>query len=201
MTVLESCFCDTDRVNIDCAFESCLCGVLWLVWMCDECTWHHKTFLVQWCWHLAIKLYWTLTESYPYPADVADTTMIAQTTSEVRVLRPPPPSPRFLRSPSGTSTPSHTCTLARVPVLPAMLMTKQRGPVRHCRCAPPPFVEPTASFWTKNKLTFRVIGPRFVLLIFFSVPLFFLLCWLWLISVAHLIVLKERWLLDFCGRH
>ena len=26
--------------------------------MCDECTWHHKTFLVQWVyWHLAIKLY------------------------------------------------------------------------------------------------------------------------------------------------
>ena len=25
--------------------------------MCDECTWHHKTFLVQLYWHLAIKLY------------------------------------------------------------------------------------------------------------------------------------------------
>ena len=25
--------------------------------MCDECTWHHKTFLVQLYWHLPIKLY------------------------------------------------------------------------------------------------------------------------------------------------
>ena len=34
------------------------CNVLWLEWMCDECTWHHKTFLVQSVyWHLAIKLY------------------------------------------------------------------------------------------------------------------------------------------------
>ena len=24
---------------------------------CDECTWHHKTFLVQLYWHLAVKLY------------------------------------------------------------------------------------------------------------------------------------------------
>ena len=24
--------------------------------MCDECTWHHKTFLVQLYWHMAIKL-------------------------------------------------------------------------------------------------------------------------------------------------
>ena len=31
---------------------------LWLEWMCDECTWHHKTFLVQLYWHLAIKLYY-----------------------------------------------------------------------------------------------------------------------------------------------
>ena len=31
--------------------------VLWLAWMCDECTWHHKIFLVQLYWHLAIKLY------------------------------------------------------------------------------------------------------------------------------------------------
>ena len=27
---------------------------LWLAWMCDECTWHHKTFLAQWYRHLAI---------------------------------------------------------------------------------------------------------------------------------------------------
>ena len=32
-------------------------NVLRLVWMCDECTWHHKTFLVQLYWHLAVKLY------------------------------------------------------------------------------------------------------------------------------------------------
>ena len=32
-------------------------SVLCLEWMCDECTWHHKTFLVQLYWHLAIKLY------------------------------------------------------------------------------------------------------------------------------------------------
>ena len=33
-------------------------NVLWLEWMCDECTWHHKTFLMQSVyWHLAIKLY------------------------------------------------------------------------------------------------------------------------------------------------
>ena len=25
--------------------------------MCDECTWHYKTFLMQMYWHLAIKLY------------------------------------------------------------------------------------------------------------------------------------------------
>ena len=25
--------------------------------MCNECTWHHKTFLLQLSWHLAIKLY------------------------------------------------------------------------------------------------------------------------------------------------
>ena len=31
--------------------------VLWLVWLYDECTWHHKTFLVQLYWHLAIKLH------------------------------------------------------------------------------------------------------------------------------------------------
>ena len=137
----------------------------------------------------------------PYPAAVADTTMIAQTTLEVRVLRPPPPSPRVLRSPSGTSTPSHTCTLARVPVLPAMLMTKQRGPVRHCRCAPPPFVEPTASFWTKNKLTFRVTGPQFFYTFFFSVPLssFFVDCgsFLWLTSSSSR---RDGLLTCFCGR-
>ena len=148
-----------------------------------------------------VVLYWTLTESYPYPAAVADTTMIAQTTLEVRVLRPPPPSPRVLRSPSGTSTPSHTCTLARVPVLPAMLMTKQRGPVRHCRCAPPPFVEPTASFWTK-KLTFRVTGPQFFYTFFFSVPVssFFVDCgsFLWLTSSSSR---RDGLLTCFCGRH
>ena len=27
-----------------------------LAWMCDECTWHHKTFPVQLYWHLEIKL-------------------------------------------------------------------------------------------------------------------------------------------------
>ena len=33
-------------------------NVLWLEWMCDECTWHHKTVLVQSVyWHLAIKWY------------------------------------------------------------------------------------------------------------------------------------------------
>ena len=31
--------------------------VLWLAWMYDECTWHHKTFLMQLYWHLVIKLY------------------------------------------------------------------------------------------------------------------------------------------------
>ena len=31
--------------------------VLWLAWMCDECTWHHKTFLMELYWLLAIKLY------------------------------------------------------------------------------------------------------------------------------------------------
>ena len=30
--------------------------VLWLVWVCDVCIWHHKTFLVQLYWHLGIKL-------------------------------------------------------------------------------------------------------------------------------------------------
>ena len=25
--------------------------------MCDECTWHHKTFLMELYWHLAIQLY------------------------------------------------------------------------------------------------------------------------------------------------
>ena len=35
-----------------------LLNVLWLEWMCDDCTWHHITFLVQSLyWHLAIKLY------------------------------------------------------------------------------------------------------------------------------------------------
>ena len=33
------------------------CDVLWLGWMCDECTLHHETFLEQLYWHLAIKLY------------------------------------------------------------------------------------------------------------------------------------------------
>ena len=33
-------------------------NILWLEWLCDECTWQHKTFLVQSAyWHLAIKLY------------------------------------------------------------------------------------------------------------------------------------------------
>ena len=31
--------------------------VLWREWMCDECTWHHKTFLEQLYWHLATKMY------------------------------------------------------------------------------------------------------------------------------------------------
>ena len=37
----------------------CCCNliVLWLAWMCCECTWHRRTFLVQLYWHLAIKLY------------------------------------------------------------------------------------------------------------------------------------------------
>ena len=41
-----------------CLFAVVVINVLWLEWMCDECTWHHKTFLVQSVyWHLAIKLY------------------------------------------------------------------------------------------------------------------------------------------------
>jgi len=33
-------------------------NILWLEWLCNECTWQHKTFLVQSAyWHLAIKLY------------------------------------------------------------------------------------------------------------------------------------------------
>ena len=40
-------------------------NVLWLKWMCDECTWHHKTFLVQSVyWHLAIKLYCSVLNMY-----------------------------------------------------------------------------------------------------------------------------------------
>ena len=31
--------------------------LLWLVWMCDTCTWQHKACLVQLCWHSAMKLY------------------------------------------------------------------------------------------------------------------------------------------------
>ena len=41
-----------------CLFAVVVINVLWLEWMCDECTWHYKTFLVQSVyWHLAIKLY------------------------------------------------------------------------------------------------------------------------------------------------
>ena len=41
-----------------CLFALVIKNVLWLEWMRDECTWHHKTFLVQSeYWHLAIKLY------------------------------------------------------------------------------------------------------------------------------------------------
>ena len=35
----------------------CCCCNLMMVWMCDECTWHYKTFLVQLYWHLTIKMY------------------------------------------------------------------------------------------------------------------------------------------------
>ena len=59
---------------------------------------------------------WMLTVSYC--TTVADTTMIAQTTSAVQVLRlPPPPSPKALRSPLGTSTPSHIQALAKTSAL------------------------------------------------------------------------------------
>ena len=43
-----------------CLFAVVVIYVSWLVQMCDECTWHHKTFLVQLYWHLAIKLYCNL---------------------------------------------------------------------------------------------------------------------------------------------
>ena len=40
--------------------DVCCCSnlndVLWLAWMCNESTWHHKTFLAQLYWHLAMKL-------------------------------------------------------------------------------------------------------------------------------------------------
>ena len=33
----------------------CYCNYsLWLAWMCDECAWHHTTFLVQLCWRYAL---------------------------------------------------------------------------------------------------------------------------------------------------
>ena len=40
--------------------------VIWLAWICDDCTWHHKTFPEQLHWHLAIKLYCVvLYQAYP----------------------------------------------------------------------------------------------------------------------------------------
>ena len=38
-------------------------NVLWLAWMSDECTRHHKTFLVQMCSHLAIEIWNRMTAS------------------------------------------------------------------------------------------------------------------------------------------
>ena len=45
-------------------FLCCCIFIFIFVWMSDECTWHHKTFLVQLYWHLAIKLHCTLCITY-----------------------------------------------------------------------------------------------------------------------------------------
>ena len=41
--------------------------VLWLAWMCGECAWDHKTFLVQIYWHLVIKPHCIVRNISKYP--------------------------------------------------------------------------------------------------------------------------------------
>ena len=44
--------------------------------MCDDCTWHHKTFLVQLYWHFAIKLYCIVAELHCFKTSLARCTVL-----------------------------------------------------------------------------------------------------------------------------